>query len=65
MNGAPERSIISRIVMGSLGLLVATIALSLALELLTKIWPWLVGIAILSGAVAVVGWVIRRRRQRW
>lgn len=65
MNGAPERSVISRIVMGSLGLLVAAVALSLAFDLLTRIWPWLVGIAGLSGAVAVVVWIARRRRQRW
>jgi hypothetical protein len=50
--------------MASLGLLIAAIALTLAFDLLGRIWPWLVFTAAAFGLVAVVVWIIRRRR-RW
>jgi hypothetical protein len=66
VTGTPEpRGAISRIVMASLGLLVAAVALTLAFDLLSKIWLWLALTAALSAAVAVAVWVIRRRRNRW
>jgi uncharacterized membrane protein YccC len=66
VTGTPEpRGVISRIVMTSLGLLVAAVALTLVFDLLSRIWLWLGLTAVLSAAVAVAVWVIRRRRNRW
>jgi uncharacterized membrane protein YgdD (TMEM256/DUF423 family) len=44
-------------------LLIGTVALTVAIHLLQAIWPWLLGIALLAGAimVSVVVWRIRRR----
>jgi membrane protein YdbS with pleckstrin-like domain len=58
------RGLVSRLVMTSLGLLVAAVALTLAFDLLTRIWPWLALIAVLSGVVTVAIWITRRHR-RW
>jgi tetrahydromethanopterin S-methyltransferase subunit E len=66
VRSAPEpKSLLSRFVGASLLALVAAIALTLAFDLLTKIWLWLLLTVVLGALVAVVVWVVRRRRDRW
>lgn len=59
------QSMISKFVTACLLILVGVVALTLALDLLAKIWPWLVLIAALVGAVAVAIWIVRHRQNRW
>jgi uncharacterized membrane protein YdbT with pleckstrin-like domain len=41
------------------------VALSVAIDLLIQMWPWLVGIGILVGAVFIGVEIWRARRQPW
>ena len=66
MNTSPEpKTLISRFVTACFLFLVAVVALTLAFDLLAKIWLWLVLIAGLAGVVAVAIWIVRRRQNRW
>ena len=66
MNTSPEpKTLISRFVTACVLFLVAAVALTLAFDLLARIWLWLVLIAVLAGVVAVVIWIARRRQNRW
>jgi uncharacterized membrane protein len=63
---SPEpRSLLSKFVTACVLFLVAVVALTLAFDLLTRIWYWLVLIAGLVGVVAVVIWIVRRRQNHW
>jgi hypothetical protein len=65
VSSSPEpRGLLTRIVSGSLLLLVAVVALSIALDLLSRIWVWLLLIAVAGSVVTFVIW-LRRRRDRW
>lgn len=60
----PVKNPIQGLFAASLMLLGCVIALSLALELLATIWPWLVGIAVVVlGGWAAIRWANIRRRQ--
>ena len=66
MTGTPEpRNLMSRFVTACVLFLVAVVALTLALDLLSRIWLWVALIAGLVGLVAVVIWIVRRRQDRW
>jgi hypothetical protein len=63
---APEsKTVISKFVTACVLFLVAVVALTLAIDLLAKIWYWVALIAALAGVVAVVTWIVRRRQNRW
>lgn len=54
-----------RFVSAALWLLVAVIALTMAVELLRGIWPWLFGLGFaVFIVIAVVGW-LRTRARGW
>ncbi len=38
--------------------LLAALALKIAVDLISSIWPWLVAGLVVTGFVAVVGWVV-------
>ena len=66
MTVSPEpKTLISRLVTACVLFLVAAVALTLAFDLLARIWLWLVLIAVLAGVVAAVIWIVRRRPSRW
>lgn len=64
-NGTEPRSLISRFLGVCFLLLAAAIALTLALDLLAKIWVWLLLLAVLGALIAGAVWLARRRRDRW
>ncbi|BCK57864.1 hypothetical protein [Nocardia wallacei] len=45
--------------------LFGVVALSMTIDILIQIWPWLVGVGILVGIVVVGIEVWRARRQPW
>ena len=66
MTLSPEpKNLISKFVTACVLFLVGVVALTIALDLLAKIWPWLALIAGLAGALAVMTWIVRRRQSRW
>lgn len=66
MTTSPEpRSLLSKFVTACVLFLVAAVALTVAFDLLAKIWYWLVLIAAGVGVVAVVIWIVRRRQNHW
>ncbi len=66
MTASPEpRNLMSRLVTACLLFLVAVVALTVALDLLSKIWGWVVLIVGLAGLVALLTWIVRRRQDRW
>ncbi|MBE4693671.1 DUF4175 domain-containing protein [Brevibacterium casei] len=54
----------TRLVQTGLAVLIATICLYLAAQLLLEIWPLLVGLGVLAVIVGVAIWW-RRRSSRW
>jgi hypothetical protein len=63
---SPEpRNLLSKFVTACVLFLVAVVALTLAFDLLARIWLWLVLIAAGVGVVAVVLWIVRRRQNHW
>lgn len=59
-------SIMTRFFRACLLMLAGVIALWLALQLLAKVWLWLLLIAAIAGLVWGVAWFIRwRRDRRW
>jgi len=54
----------TRLVQTGLAVLIATICLYLAAQLLLEIWPLLVGLGVLAVIVSVAVWW-RRRSSRW
>lgn len=59
------KTLISRFVAACGLFLVAVAVLTIALDLLAKIWVWVALIVVLTGLVATVIWIVRRRRARW
>ena len=59
------KSIFQRLFNICLLLLGGTIALSLALQLLSQIWGWLLLIAGLAGAIWIAVRIVRARRNQW
>jgi hypothetical protein len=60
MSRESSRSAGERIVNFCVGALVCSICLTLALDLLKSLWPWLVMAAIVSGLIAFYSWRVRR-----
>ena len=66
MSISPEpRNLFSKLVTASLLFLVAAVALTLAIDLLARIWIWLVLIGVVAGVVVAVTWLVQRRRSPW
>ncbi len=66
MSASPEpKSLLSRFVTACAWFLVAAVALTLAFDLLARIWMWLILIAGLAGVGAAAIWILRRRQNRW
>lgn len=61
----PSRSPLQWLFGASLLLLGSAIALQLALAVLAEIWPWVVGIGLLVGAITVAVWTRSNNRRRW
>lgn len=41
------------------------IAVSLAVEMIKAILPWLIGLGLIAGAVALTVWRLKERNSRW
>lgn len=62
---APMRGPFEWLMGVSIALLVAAIALTLAVQLIIAIWPWLVLIGAIGGGLYAAIWWHFRSRRRW
>ena len=58
-------SLVGRLFKACLTVFAAMLLLGLAVNILRCIWPWLAGIAAITGAMYVVIWLVQRRLERW
>lgn len=65
MSETPPTSPAKRIFQATLFLLGAAIALTLAIDLMAQIWPWLLLGSIGVAAIWIAIWWHRRQRDRW
>jgi len=59
------RSLIDTILRAALVLMVASIALTFAVNTLRCVWPWIVGVGMVVGMVALAVWWVRGRGSGW
>lgn len=65
VTGLSLPNILSKLMRGALTLLIIAIVLTLTIELLQCIWPWLVGIAVVAGVIYLLVRLVRNWRGGW
>ncbi|CAM4364668.1 hypothetical protein NONI108955_22765 [Nocardia ninae] len=65
MSGSEHKDPVQWFFKACLMILFGIVALSIAVDLLIQIWPWVVGVGIVVGTVVVGAQLWRERRQPW